>query len=253
MGFVKDVAAGTVLGGAFGLESSQEKAAKRAARTQADAGQRALDVLETGKQEAIGFIDPTRAQGFLESGASAAQNRFAPFAGVTDQALSNAAILTDPQAQFDFLQSNPLFQAALENANQQTLGLAAARGRLSSGDTLQALSQNTLLAASPLLAQQQQNVSNLLGFGAGIAGKQAGIDASLGSQLAGVEQSAQQALANAALGTGTQSAGLTTDIGAALAGGQVGAANARTQNQSNLINLGLTAAGLGFNPFGGTA
>ena len=59
--------------------------------------------------------------------------------------------------------------------------------------------------------------------------------------------------ANIETGLGTRVGGLTTDIGAAQAGGVVGAANARTAGTQNLVNLGVTAAALGaggFNPFG---
>jgi len=90
------------------------------------------------------------AQGFLE-----------PFGSVGVAGAEQAGFLTDPQAQFDFLQSNPLFQLGLDNANRQTSQLAAARGRLSAGDTLQQLNQNALLTASPLIAQQKQSIGDV--------------------------------------------------------------------------------------------
>ena len=257
-------------------------AAKGAANTQADAGREAQEYLEQSSQKALGLLDPRTArddltggfgmslaalqganrdaQGFLTQGAESAQGFISPYAQLGQQGLDNSAILTDPNAQFDFLQNNPLFQSALDNANQSTLGMAAARGRLSSGDTLSALSGNTLLAAQPLLAQQQNNVSSLLNFGSGIAGQQANIASGLagnqanlatgsgqqeaglrtnfGQNMANIQQASQQAQANAALGTGTQVANLTTDIGAALAAGQVGAANVGTDLNNSLLQLG---------------
>ena len=132
-----------------------------------------------------------------------------PFKGIGQQGLDQASFLTDPNAQFDFLQNNPLFQLALDNANQNTLGMAAAQGRLSSGDTLQQLSNNTLLAASPLIGQQKQSIGDLLNFGLGVANNQGN---------------------------------LRTGQAAAQAGGIVGAANARGARAQNLLNLGLTAA-----------
>lgn len=135
-------------------------------------------------------------------------------AGLGQQGLAQAGFLTDPQAQFDFLQSNPLFQSALDNANQQTLQSSAARGRLSSGDTLQQLSQNTLLAASPLIQQQKQSIGNLLTIGQNATGNQAN---------------------------------LLTSGSAAQAAGVVGAANAKAQGASNLLAFGgqLLGAGIG--------
>jgi hypothetical protein len=135
---------------------------------------------------------------------------FNPFQGVGASGVEQAGFLTDPQAQFDFLQSNPLFQASLDNANQQTLQSAAARGRLSSGDTLQQLSQNTLLSASPLIQQQKQSIGDLLTVGQNVAGSQGN---------------------------------LLTGQAAASAGGIVGASNARTQGVQNLLDLGAKAAG----------
>lgn len=129
--------------------------------------------------------------------------------GLGQQGIEQAGFLTDPQAQFDFLQNNPLFQEALANANQQTLGLAASRGRVSAGDTLTDLSRNTLLAASPLIQQQKGSILDLLGFG---------------------ERSA------------VAQGNLRTGQAAALAGGQVGSANARTAGAQNLLDIGATAA-----------
>lgn len=118
--------------------------------------------------------------------------------------LDQASFLTDPQAQYDFLQSNPLFQMGLDNANTQTNKMAAARGRLSAGDTLQQLNQNALLTASPLISQQKQSIGDLLTIGQNTAGNQ-------GNLLTG--------------GAAAQAAGL------------VGGANARNQGDANLGNM----------------
>lgn len=180
--------------------------------TSAEAARESAGIQEQFGQEAIGEVRGAgeRALGFLE-----------PFGAVGQQGLAQAGFLGDPQAQFEFLQNNPLFQLALENANQQTGARSAARGRLSAGDTLEQLSQNVLLSASPLIDRQRQDIFGQLGFGAGIAGQQAGIER----------------------GTGFDIASLLTDIGATRGGGIVGAANARQGGLSNLINLGGTIAG----------
>ena len=102
-------------------------------------------------------------------GAREASALFDPFQQIGQQGIAQAGFLTDPQAQFDFLQNNPLFQSALDNANRQTSQLAAARGRLSAGDTMQQLSQNTLLAASPLIQQQKASIADLLNIGQNVA------------------------------------------------------------------------------------
>lgn len=201
MGVLKDYFAGSVVGSAFGVESSGEKVARRAAGAQVDSGRLALEELKRGKTEGLGFLQPFEVLG--------------------QQGLQQASFLTDPQAQFDFLQNNPLFQMGLDNANTQTNKMAAARGRLSSGDTLQQLNQNALLTAAPLISQQKQSINSLLNQGLGLAGSQA----------------------NTSLGVGSQLANQQTDIGNAIASGLIGVQNAKTGNQQNLLNLGSMIAG----------
>lgn len=186
----------------------------------------------------MGFVDrltgKTAARAAKQAGevqadfAQQASGLLDPFQGIGAQGLEQVGFLTDPQAQFDFLQSNPLFQEALaqgqattSQAQDDLFASAAARGRLSSGDTIRQVqnlgdisARNTLLAASPLIQQQSQNISGLINTGQNVAAQQGN---------------------------------LLTGQGAALAGGIVGAENARGQGYSNLLNLG--AQGLGF--FGG--
>ena len=147
-----------------------------------------------------------------------------PFQGLGTSGIEQAGFLTDPQAQFDFLQNNPLFQAvqqqnqfATQTAQDDLFKSAAARGRLSSGDTLQQVqnlgqqsANNLLLSASPLIQQQKQSIGDLLTIGQNVAGSQGN---------------------------------LLTGQAAARAGGIVGGANAQTQGVNNLLGLG--AQGLG--------
>lgn len=143
-----------------------------------------------------------------------AMEAMAPFRELGESAIPMAGFLTDPNQQMDFLKSNPLFGLALENANNQTMNMAAARGRLSAGDTLQQLSNNVLLSASPLINDQKNSILSLLNIGTGTTG---------------------------------QLQNLITDQGAVNAGGIVGAGNARSQGASNLLQTGLLAgAAFGF-------
>lgn len=203
MGFVRDLAAGTIIGSAAGLESSGEKAAEKAAALQAESGRTALEELQAGKEQGLGFLQP--------------------FQQLGQQGLEQANFLTDPKAQFDFLQNNPLFQMGLDNANTQTNQMAASRGRLSAGDTLQQLNNNALLVASPLIQQQKNSIQGLLGQGLNLASNQA----------------------NTALGVGSQLANQQTDIGNALASGIIGSQNAQSANQENLFSLAGKIGGMG--------
>jgi len=149
-----------------------------------------------------------------------AQGFFQPFANIAQQAVDQAGFLTDPQAQFDFLQNNPLFELALENANQQTNRAAAAQGRLSSGDTLQQLSNNVLLSSQPLIDRQAASIGDLLNLGQGIATSQA----------------------NTAIGQGTNIANLLTGRGDIAAAG----AAARNANQQETTQGLISLASLFF-------
>ncbi len=156
-----------------------------------------------------------------------AQGFFSPFQQVGQQGLEQSGFLGNSQAQFDFLQNNPLFQLALDNANEQTKFGQSASGRLSAGDTSLQLANNVLLSASPLIDRQRQDILNQLNFGQGIAGQQAGISQN----------------------TAANQANLTTGAAAAQAGGIVGGANAMGAGVGNLLNLGGAAFSAFGNPF----
>ena len=167
-----------------------------------------------------GLVDPilgvtgaeaaTEAAAIQAAAGTEAAGLLDPFSALGATGIEQAGFLTDPQAQFDFLQQNPLFSLALEQANTETQQLAAARGRLSAGDTLQQLSQNVLLAASPLISEQKSSIGGLIDLGAQ---------------------------------TATGRGNLLTGVGAAEAGGVVGAAGARAGGVENLIHLATLAGG----------
>lgn len=181
MGFVRDTlgikdAKSFALGGKADILDfggiQEEEDALEASKAAEAAELEALDSAQLETRRAT-----AEAQGFLE-----------PFGSVGVAGAEQAGFLTDPQAQFDFLQSNPLFQLGLDNANRQTSQIAAARGRLSAGDTLQQLNQNALLTASPLIAQQKQSIGDLLNFGSGIARAQSNTAIGQGSDISNLIQ-----------------------------------------------------------------
>lgn len=179
---------------------------------QARAAEKSADIQAAAATEAI------EAQ---EAAAGRAQEFFAPFAGAAERGVEAAGFLADPQAQFEFLEQNPLFKLALENANQQTLQQASAGRRLSFGDTLQQLSSNVLLSAQPLIERQRQDVTNLLQFGGDVATSQANIETGQAARIGD----------------------LITGRGAVLGAGKVGAAQASATGAQNILNTALTAAG----------
>jgi len=108
-------------------------ATERGAEIQAQAGLEAIE-----RQEAAAG----RAQGFLD-----------PFAAVGQRGIEEAGFLADPQAQFDFLQANPLFRESLNLLDRDTAAAAASRGRLGAGETLLDFQRNALLASQPILVE----------------------------------------------------------------------------------------------------
>ena len=157
-----------------------------------------------------------------------------PFAAIGQQGVDQAGFLTDPQAQFDFLQNNPLFQMGLDNANTQTNKFAAARGRLSAGDTLEQLNNNALLTASPLIQQQKQSIGDLLNLGSNTAGQQ-------GNVLQNTAANRSTILQN----QGANRGNFLTGAAAAEAGGMIGAENARSAGLQNLIDIGAQIGSFG--------
>lgn len=76
---------------------------------------------------------------------------------------------TNPQAQYDYLQSNPIFQASLNYRDRESAGLAARQGRVGTGDFSAQLQENYLLAASPLIQRREQQLLNLAQVGGNAA------------------------------------------------------------------------------------
>ena len=196
------------VGGSLLSARNSRRASRRAAGAQEDAQREAIAEQRRSKEEALGF--------------------YAPYSDTAGLGLDLAPFLTDAQAQYDWLQSNPLFQMSLDNANDVTSKMAAAQGRLSSGDTLMQLQNNALLASQPLLNRQMGNINNLINLGAGLTNAQA----------------------NAALGVGNNISGYMSNIGDAQAAGIIDAANATNQGLGALTS-GLMSAFPGANIIGG--
>lgn len=182
-------------------------------RTAADAATDAASIQSESLDRAIDNTNAATAEG---------QRFLAPFTSLGQEGLSLASFLTDPNEQFDFLRNNPLFNLALDNANTETNQVAASRGRLSAGDTLQQLTDNVLLKGIPLIQDQKRSIADLLNFGGRIATTQA----------------------NTAINQASDVSDLITTQGAVDAGGEIGAANATTAGANNLLNSALLAGGI---------
>jgi hypothetical protein len=205
------------------------RAATKGAGIQAGALEESKGIIQDGSDAAKGIL--------VDQFGNATQP-YDQFQGVTNQALGMSDILFDPQAQASYLQNNPIYQNALQQAQDSTNASSAARGRIGAGDTIQRLADNTLTTALPFLQNQQNLVSDGVQRGLGIAGN-----------LSQLNSNQTSALANLELGNATNIANLVQGIGAVQAGGVTGAANARTAGASGIFNavaeIGGAAAGAG--------
>ena len=151
--------------------------------------------------------------------------RTQPFVDVGVGAAGGLQQFIDDPSGYSFLENNPMFQAAVNNAGDRIGNANASRGKFNSGGTVDQLFQN-------YLATGDQFVNS--GFNRQYQPTQFG--------------------GNMALGVGTNVGNSITAGQNALNAGNIGAANARSAGMSNLIGLGTTIYGAtgGFgNLFGG--
>jgi len=196
-----------------------------------DAGGDIVDSItgESGREAALDAAQVQADAGKLaieEAKAAREQSRadLQPFTQFGGGVLPQLQNLLTPEGQAAYAsESNPLFQAALANLNKQTTQQAAVRGRAGAGDTKQNYLQNWQAAAMPYLQNQQNMLFNAAGIGQASAAGQA----------------------NQSMVAGQNIGNTLTDIGAARAGGVVGAANAKAAGIKDIVG-GVTSIYGGF-------
>lgn len=107
----------------------------------------------------------------------AAQNANAlldPYAEFGAAALPAYASLMTPQGQYDYLESNPLFQAAVDRSGAQLSGSAAAAGKYNSGGLRNALFENYLATGEDYIQRASDRAMGAIGVGGTAAAGQAG-------------------------------------------------------------------------------
>lgn len=176
-------------------------AARGASAAQAAAMREGIALQRESRDLARGDLQPFRAFG---------QSGIGPLEGM----------LTS-QGQFDFLKSNPMFQAAVNNTSSQLKNIAAASGKANSGGLVNQLFQNYLGQGQSFIQPQINNLFNRVNLGQASAAGQA----------------------NTALTSGANMSSLMGQIGDARAAGIVGAQNARTGALNSILNLGGTLGG----------
>lgn len=159
----------------------------------------------------------------IRAAADEAQAFLSPFAAEGRSALSGLSdLITNPQAQLDFITSNPFFDALADDAEDRLFNNQAAVGKVGSGGTAEALQNSLLLLGADLLGQnisQRQGLANL-GF------------------------NAAQSQADVAITEGVGLANLNVGKGAVLAAGKIGEANAEAEGTENFLSAAGGLAGI---------
>lgn len=207
------LAGGALAAGATAYGASKSsKAAKSAAQTQSRSIDTATAEQRRATQQARSDLQPFRQAG---------QDQIQPLAGLVDQ---TQTLATDPSAQLSFVQDNPFFKALADDSQKRLFQNQAAKGKLGSGGTAEALQNSILLLGQDLINGQlnrnQQSINNrqgIMSLGQNAAAGQGGFTANAGTNISN----------------------LATARGDVQAAGQVGAANAVTGGINNLVNAGL--------------
>lgn len=182
-------------------------------RGAADASRQAAATQAASAADAIAFQEETR---------DLVREDLAPFTNFGSGQINPLTEMLTSQGQADYINNNPIFSAALDSVNNATLKNQAARGKLGSGGTLEALQNNYLATSLPFIQDQRNALINAVNLGQNSAAGQG----------------------NAALSTGAAISNLNTQRGNALASGIVGSAAAKQEGVNNMLNLGIGAASI---------
>lgn len=232
MSFVSDVV-GSLTG------STQAKASRDAASEQSRGTERAAQIQAQSTKDVLAANKESELRSradlapFRQAGADVLPSLQMDLEGIR-------GLVTDPTKQQEFVQDNPFFKALADDAQRRLFNNQAARGKLGSGGTAEALQNSILLLGTDLVNQNVSQRQGVLNSNLNIA--QLGANAAAGQ--ANVSQGASNTAANVASSGATNIANLTTAGADARAAGIVGAANARAGAVNNAVNTGLGIAGL---------
>ncbi len=156
---------------------------------------------------------------YLQDAEQRSRADLAPFRQMGLDAMPGFQGLLSSQGQFDFLQSNPMFQAAIGNANNAINTNASATGKLNSGGTIDQLFQNYLATGDNFVNSQFNRLLSPVNIGQSAAAGSANMSNNFANQIGGA-------------------IGGQGDINAA---SRLGQQNARGAMGNNLLALGAMA------------
>ncbi len=201
MGIVKDIVGG--------ITGSSAEAAKDAAAAQVRGINAAIGTQKEARDVAREDIQP-----FIDTGTTDLQTL--------------ADLITNPDRQRQFIEENPFFNALSERARTDLFKNQAARGKLASGETAEALQKSLVLLGADLLSQNVGQRFNLANFGFGATQQKVGVDTGAAANIGNLQVGRGQA----------QAAGI------------VGARNAEVGALNDAIKLATFGISGGFSPGG---
>lgn len=149
--------------------------------------------------------------------------RLEPSAEIQDRQLSDIdRLVSDPEAQKEFVTQNPFFTALADEAQRRLLSKEATRGKIASGGTAEALQNSILLLGEDLIGRRVERGRQIVGTTPGARVAQANID---------VGQAAATGL------TGQGIAEFATQEANARAAGQVGFGKSMVKGAEGAVEL----------------
>jgi hypothetical protein len=240
-------AAGIVEGGFTAIAGA--KAAERAGNAQQAAADQASGIQGRAKTEALqtnkDALEKSRAdlQPYADAGTTALPKYQEGIAGVS-------SLVTDPNVQKDFISNNPLFEALSKRATNTLFNNQAAKGKVGSGGTAEALQNSLLLLGTDLINQnvnQRLDVNNQFGDLVNLGSTSATNQANFTNSAAGTDIGTITGIAN-------NQSDLRLQSGNAQAASIIGRYNARNAGNiraSQGALQGLTTVADGFGAGGG--
>ena len=150
-------------------------------------------ILKAATEKGISFIEEARNQG---------REDLAPFAETGAGVLPGLQeLITDPTAQKEFITDNPFFKALADDAERRIFGTKAARGKLGSGGTAEALQNSILLLGEGLVGRNIGQRQTLANMGLSATGGQAQVSSSAGRDISDLITSGASAEAAGVIGT----------------------------------------------------
>lgn len=123
---------------------------------------------------------------YLEGAEQRATQRLQPFVNLGTANIPGMQSLLSTGGQMQFLETNPIFQAAVRNAGDQLKTSAAAAGKFGSGGLVNQLFQNYLSQGEGFINNQYNRLSNAVGMGQASAAGQAADSLGVASQVGGI-------------------------------------------------------------------